>query len=375
MTEPSPFEVTVVRSATDLAAIRPAWQELAAHALEPNPLYEPWMALPALEAAAPPRGLQCVLVWNGERLEAMFPFERRTGLSGLTRGTLASWRHGSWMLGTPLIKAKSARASLGALFDWLEREGEPLAEFRYLPSDGQFYSALADALAERKAMVVATERFSRPLLHKARAGAQLAGGLRRDLARKERRLRERGALAYVVLRSDGDVQRWIEEFLELESAGWKGRHGSALACSAGNRRFAIAALSAAFQMKRLCMHGLDLGERPLARHCYLLAGEGSFHYRSAYNEDFRCYSPGTLAGLYGLRELETLPEVQWVDSMSDPEHPGVNRLWKDRRTIATLVVGMGAWGEFRASMLPLLKWARRRAAPTGRAAAKSASRV
>jgi hypothetical protein len=44
--------VEVVRDQASLARVIVQWEELAADALEPNPLYEPWMMLPALEAPA-----------------------------------------------------------------------------------------------------------------------------------------------------------------------------------------------------------------------------------------------------------------------------------------------------------------------------------
>jgi hypothetical protein len=166
MGETAEFEVAVAQDCADLSWLRGAWEDLAAHALEPNPLYEHWMMLPALEAMGDSQGFLCLLVWNGGRLEAMFPFQRVKRLKGMAPGTLASWRHPSWMLCTPLVRAESVRECLAALFDWLEREGEPLAEFRYLAGDGRFYGALADSLRERKAMVVATESFSRALLRK-----------------------------------------------------------------------------------------------------------------------------------------------------------------------------------------------------------------
>jgi len=45
----------VVRDLSTLSRFVPAWEELAAAALEPNVFYEHWMLLPALEASAPAR--------------------------------------------------------------------------------------------------------------------------------------------------------------------------------------------------------------------------------------------------------------------------------------------------------------------------------
>ncbi len=53
--------IEVIRSREALAAIVPAWEGLAANAIEANPFYEPWFLLPALRARRwgprMPRGL------------------------------------------------------------------------------------------------------------------------------------------------------------------------------------------------------------------------------------------------------------------------------------------------------------------------------
>ena len=45
--------------------IVPAWDDLAARALEPNPFYESWMLLPAIEAFGLERSFRLVTVWSG----------------------------------------------------------------------------------------------------------------------------------------------------------------------------------------------------------------------------------------------------------------------------------------------------------------------
>jgi hypothetical protein len=41
----------------------PAWQDLGAHAIEPNPFYEPFMLLPALDAFGKAAALQFVFIY------------------------------------------------------------------------------------------------------------------------------------------------------------------------------------------------------------------------------------------------------------------------------------------------------------------------
>src|SRR3981189_1144811 len=56
------MSVVVVRDLSTLSGFVPAWEELAAAALEPNVFYEHWMLLPALEAFGGDKDISIVLV-------------------------------------------------------------------------------------------------------------------------------------------------------------------------------------------------------------------------------------------------------------------------------------------------------------------------
>src|SRR5919201_1802388 len=81
-----------------------------------------------------------------------------------------------------------------ALVAWRGADAS-LFELRYLRADGPFAAALAKALRTSRAAFATIARFSRPLLRKAPGAdaylAHLSARLRKDLRRKERRLRER----------------------------------------------------------------------------------------------------------------------------------------------------------------------------------------
>ena len=358
------IRIQVARGLGALEAIVPAWEDLAAHCVEANPFYEHWILLPALKAQGEGAGLRCVLVWDGGRLIGLFPFERRLNFKRLPAATLTSWRHSAYLLCTPLVRADCAAQCLQAFLAWLPQEAA-IAEFRYIPTDGAFHSALGDAIRTFACTVVPTAQFSRALLRKG-ADAEsylqesMSSQLRKQLRRKERRLAERKEFSTTVVGPKDDLGTEIERFLLLEVSGWKGKAGGAFASNEANLRFGREVLGEAHRRGRLHMVGIDCERTPVARRFTILAGDGSFAFKTAYDETYATYSPGVLAELLCLREFHQLEGVQWMDSYTDPDNPTVNRMWKDRRSMQHIAVGVGAWGELWLSMLPILRWLSRK---------------
>jgi CelD/BcsL family acetyltransferase involved in cellulose biosynthesis len=356
--------VQVLRDRESLEAIVRPWEQLAADALEPNPFYEPWILLPALRAteeeeAGASEAFRCVSIWAGSRLIGLFPFQLRPHFKGLPLATLTSWRHSAYLLCTPLVRTDAAVPALRALIEWAMSEAS-LLELLYLPANGPF----DDALRATARTIVRTARFARALLVKAASAEAymeeaMSGQLRRQLRRNERRLREQGMVT-ISVGPGADIGDEIERFLELEASGWKGGEGGALAASPANLSFGRTVLREAHRRGRLHMVGLDCGDQPVARRCSLLAGDGAYAFKTAYDEAYAAYSPGVLAEALSLREFHRLKGVAWMDSYTDPDNATVNRMWRHRRALQSVAIGIGAWGEFWLSLLPVLRWTARR---------------
>lgn len=351
--------VEVLRDPAALGQLIPQWADLAANALEPNPFFEHWMLLPALECFAKPGEVEIFVLWRDGKLAALFPFQRARRYKGLPVRALSAWRHRHCLLSTPLVRAEGAVQTCAELLAWLRAEA-PLLELSYIEADGPFH----DALRRAGARAYADNRYERALLVRERdadayIGGSLSRHLRQELRRRERRLAERGRVAHTVMRAGDDLERWAGEFLRLEAAGWKGREGSALACSEANRRFAAEIFAGAFARGRLHMVGVDLDGRPLARCVSILAGAGSYAFKTAYDEEFSRYSPGVIAEVDRIREFHGLPGAQWMDSYTAPDNDVLNAVWKGRRTIQRLAIGAGARGRLAVAALPVLRRAKR----------------
>ena len=347
------MRVRVARNLAELESIEPAWDALARDALEPNPFYESWMLLPALRAFSASQDVRVVLVWQGERLAGLFPFQHVARYKGLPASALSSWLHVHCLLCTPLVLAESASACLDALLAWC---GASFIDFRYLPAGGPFHRALSAALAARGLKSTLNRAWSRPLLRKNRA--TISSQLQRRFTNKERRLAERGRLERVALEPDGDIGRWIEDLLQLEARGWKGRKGSALACTEANRRFASEIFTGAFRRGRLLLAGLDFDGRPIGRRASILARDGAYGFKTAYDETMAESSPGAMLELDNARRLDATPGLAWMDSFTEDENAALERLWPDEQPMQSLAVAVGAWGGVNAAALPALRWAK-----------------
>jgi CelD/BcsL family acetyltransferase involved in cellulose biosynthesis len=107
------------------------------------------------------------------------------------------------------------------------------------------------------------------------------------------------------------------------------------------------------------MLGVNFDGRPIARRCAFAAGEGSFAFKTAYDEEFADFSPGAMLEMASIRQLQALPGVKWMDSCASADNFLINRLSNDRKTIQSLTVGTGALGELVVSGLSLLRWTNR----------------
>jgi CelD/BcsL family acetyltransferase involved in cellulose biosynthesis len=373
------LSVEVVADAAGLEKYVAAWDDLAAAAVEPNVFYESWMLLPALRAFGAGRDLRFLLVFaptpgrpNQPLLCGFFPLERGR-LNGLPVRVLRLWQYVHCYLCTPLLRPGFARECLEAVCRWAAtgRHAAALLELGQVSGDGPFQELLVDLLdeADRPALVL---RSSTRALLRPRKDAQayleavLSGVKRKKLRRAEEKLREAGPVCYTALEAGGDVESWLGEFLRLEAGGWKGRTGTALGSTDANREFFLSVAREAFRRGRLMLLALELNGRPIAHLLNFLAGEGSFAFKVAFDEDYASQSPGVLLELENIRRVHA-GDLRWMDSCTAAGPCLAKTLWAERRVIQTVLVATGrAPGPLVLAMVPLLRWLRNKAAGLAR---------
>ena len=360
--------VETITTADQLAAIAGACEELAAAAIEPNPFYEPWMLVSALRSFGAGRDLELVLVWGphpsrrkGERqLLGLFPIEwRQVGPVRVAQ----LWRYRYCYLCTPHLRAGAGQAALASFFDWVQAKAA-LLRLPEIAGDGEFHDLLVDELNRRKWPSQVSAWYTRALLKAAPSGEDyleraLAGKRRKELRRQKSRLSEQGQLDLCDLGPGDDLKPWLNDFVTLEAAGWKGRDAVAVQSREADLRWFAEMSVEALRRGRLMMLGLKLDGRPIALKYNLLAGEGSFAFKIAYDETWARFSPGVLLELENVQRVHDRKALRWMDSCAAPNRFMINHLWTERRPIQTLFIAPGGRRKsLLLALLPLARWAR-----------------
>lgn len=324
---------------------RAEWDGLTRRAASPNPFFEPWFLLPALEHFDPRGRVSIARVHHGSELVALMPLARTLDYGNYPLPHWTTWLHANAFCGEPLLAPGAETSFACALLEWLDNHAgvRMFAHFCQLPEDGAFAAALLAANAVRPHGIVRREE--RALLSsKLSPEMYLADAMttkkRKELRRQRKRLGEEGALAFHREEGEAGLESWIADFLALEAAGWKGANGSAIA---GDRRTAAlfrAALQGGAERGKLERLSLTLDSKPIAMLANFLTPPGAFSFKTAFDERFARFSPGVLLQLENLALLDRC-DIAWCDSCAAADHPMIERIWREHRTMLGISVAIG----------------------------------
>lgn len=359
------------------------WRELADEAAEPNAFAEIWFAFAGLRHLAPSQDVRLIEVWSAASgapsLIGLMPvcISRRYGRAPVHH--VQNWLHFHNFLGSPLVRAGREEAFWAALLDALDREpwAKSFLHIEKLTEGGPVHRGLAAAAQALGRPCDIVHRCERALLASNLSPQEyyertVRKKKRKELKRLSARLAEIGRVETRSLAHEAELLPWCNDFLALERTGWKGEAGSALACATETEAFFTEAVTGAFHAGRLDMLRMDLDGRPIAMLVNFLAPPGSFSFKIAYDEDYARFSPGVLIQLENLQVLAR-DDVRWMDSCAVENHPMINSLWAERRSIVRVTVPLA--GFRRGAAFRVCRWAEDAAAALRSLRAKPVKKV
>jgi CelD/BcsL family acetyltransferase involved in cellulose biosynthesis len=341
-------ELLALGDVLEQSALVAAWDELATQAAEPNAFCERWYLVAALQALSETQHIQIAIVRDDDQLIGLFPLETMRGYAGLPVRFASNWLNHNAFLGTPLVRAGRERAFWRAMLTQLDAQpdGALFYHANGLSIDGPIATALEAECAKQCRRHALVHRQERALLERGLSPSEylethVRGKKRKELRRQHNRLGESGALVFERSESADGLDRWIDEFLALERAGWKGANGSALDCADETRMLFRNALSGAASAGKLERLTLRLDGRAIAMLVNFLCAPGSFSFKTAFDENYARFSPGVLLQIENLKLLER-NGIAWCDSCAAQDHPMIDSLWAGRRGIGRWSIAIGS---------------------------------
>ena len=279
------------------------WDALSTNALVENPFYAREVVLAGLDTIDNGAPIEALVV-RGERREllGLFPYARRR----LPFETADAAGNLYQPCRTPLIRREHARDVVAAWLDAVAHmQGVPrFWRFKHVHLASKLLRLVDDAVVQRGLCRTSVNRYTRPHL------TRLAGGIDghiehvlpkrrlKDIERNIRRLSKLGSLYFERSRDPDIVARRLEQFLELENSGWKGKAGTALLAKHEDAGFARSAFSPrADGLSLINTDTLLIDEYPIAISFNLQARHTAYTAKVAYDETYRRYSPGSCSNI------------------------------------------------------------------------------
>ncbi|MEQ8411579.1 MAG: GNAT family N-acetyltransferase [Erythrobacter sp.] len=256
------------------------------------------------------------------------------------------WRATNQFLGGPLVASGAEKAFWQALLAGLDdRPGAAFALMcEGLAADDPATLALVAAATEGERRLWVPHRAERPA-RRARSGTvRVSPALKKTrsrLASLERRLvREVGDVTIELHPAHCDPENWIENFLALEKAGWKGNGGSALACEPCNAALFRETVREGHRRGIVRLASLAAGGRVLAMTTWFECSGRGFGFKMAHDETARRHAPGRLLMRAVAENLAGDPALAFDTCNAAGSTP--DPFWPDRRQVVDCVVAIGS---------------------------------
>ena len=303
------------------------WRTLCEQGPSEYPFYRPEWIRAHVRAFAPHSRVILITARAGGRLAAVLPLVEETGFyCGLPvrklRGA-ANWHSCRF----DLVRTEGPEGDAAVLSVWESLRLLPdwhLLELSDVPQAGALEQLVCAARAAGFP-VGRSASIRSPYVPIAADGNveewwpdRASGKFRKDLRRAARNLNAQGEVRLSrVSEASAEI---LKQFYELERSGWKGREGTAIACSPATQQFYDEITREAQRFGYLSFYFLECSNHALAAHFGLSYRGRYFMPKVAYDEQYERYAPGhLLMGAIlrdcvkrGIREYDCLgPDQSW----------------------------------------------------------------
>ncbi len=320
-----------------------AWRDLAARAVEPNPLFEPDVVVPAARHQSFGADISLIQVSDHGRWVACVPIRPAGQWQSRRLPRLTTNVRRSAYIGTPLVDPAAGAPAVRELLSTIASQERYVRHRGLLELDNLRQGPVAEWIfeaVEDLRLPLHVESYPRGMLRRRPAFTYFddhSGHHLSNLRRLRRQMEEfLGAEVRCVDRS-GDPEI-IPRFIELEVAGYKRANRVALATIPGEPEYFAEICDRLRRLGRLLVLTLEAGPRLAAAYIALRGGEGFFIVKLAYDEDLGRFSPGLNLHLDAIRHFHEHTDAQWIDTCTGPNNQTLLRFYTDHTTVSNVLL-------------------------------------
>jgi hypothetical protein len=342
------------------------WKSLSARAIEPNPFMDPRLLSPNGHPHADGIETRLLIVEERGVFLAVMAFQladrRIRGLPMHVVMSSTSFLFNVTARHYPLVDATRPVDAVEGLLHGLRAHGLPgLLDLISVPKNSPLEHAFFAAAASMRIPVVERGQLDYAYCRRSDAevspelqsatknssGLRVAGlkmnHLSTSTAKRYRHryhALERHTGGAVTMTDRSDDPAAIEEFLELQAAGWKGRadRGGGALRIVGYDAWFVETTTAFRADNDLSVFSLGSEMGTLYMAVALRSGGGLFGAQDAYDENFAQFSTGALGRLATLEYTMSNTTASFFDPNMHPKYVQSTQLYPDRRTYSTLLL-------------------------------------
>ena len=335
------------------------WRALAERTIEPNGYYLPAWELAVNASARGRTGVLALSAWRDASPNELAPSQADPSEPSRLVGLLpvvSLWRacriplpalasaspYGT--LCTPLIDRDLPEQAFRRLMSEARDAGAHALILRDVSLNGAAMKSFAQVLRQDGLRPIVLHSHLRACLDARRPADEvlhdaLSAKKLKELRRQRNRLAEQhGAVRFEVARSVDQVASAIDIFLALETSGWKGERGTALAQNDGDSSFIRQATQGLAETGQCEIVTMRAGDTPVAAAIVLRHQDRAFYFKLGIDESFAKFSPGVQLTLDLTRHLCADAVLVTADSTATAHHPMINPIWRGRLRIGDVII-------------------------------------
>lgn len=316
-----------------------SWRDLERRSLLRNPFLSPSFLLPQWDLEAP-NSVQLLTIQDqmGRWLFAGL-FKRVRGTRNLPLPHLVALRTEHSFKTGVLVDASECEEVIAALWQFLRKQNLHGISFPIFPVRSSLACLLRERCEEDRTAAFVSGVIERATTSLAGMDDQGMSSKRaKSLRRGRRALEKQGALEFRIRDQSG-----VDDFLHLESLGWKGHAGSALACDPRQTEAFRRVIAGFGRQERVRFAEMVLSDRVIASMCLFRSESDYYAFKIGWDPQLERGCPGFLLASEIQSHLPDLPGCERIDGCACPGS-FLDHVWSGRKEIGDATFTTTLWG-------------------------------